>query len=199
MVSPDVTVVTSIGSEHHPTLPRLETTREEKAHMVRALAASGLAVLNGDDPHVMWMATVAPGRVVTFGVGTQCDVRASDVRLDWPRGMRFRLHADGQTRDVAIRLIGRQMVYPFLAAIAVALAERVPLDDAIARCGAMAPLPCATLCTSAPPPVRVPLPSRSKVTVYRFIAKLAVQDRSPVMLASWRVAVRSPSLQLTKW
>jgi UDP-N-acetylmuramyl pentapeptide synthase len=89
----------------------------------------------------MWMATVALGRVVTFGLGARCDVRASDVRLDWPHGMRFRLHADGQTRDVAIRLIGRQMVYPVLAAIAVALAERIPLDDAIARCGAMAPLP----------------------------------------------------------
>jgi UDP-N-acetylmuramyl pentapeptide synthase len=141
LVRPDVTVVTSIGSEHHPTLPRLEDTREEKSHMVRALAATGLAVLNGDDPHVRWMATVAPGPVVTFGLGAQCDVRASDVRLDWPRGMRFRLHADGRTRDVAIRLIGRQMVYPVLAAIAVALAERVSLDDAIARCGAMAPLP----------------------------------------------------------
>jgi len=141
LLRPDVTVVTSIGSEHHPTLPRLEDTREEKSQLVRALAASGLAVLNGDDPHVMWMATVAPGRVVTFGLGEQCDVRASDVRLDWPHGMRFRLHADGQTREVAIRLISRQMVYPVLAAIAVALAERVPLDDAIARCGALAPLP----------------------------------------------------------
>ena len=141
LVRPDVTVVTSIGSEHHPTLPRLENTREEKSHMVRALAASGLAVLNGDDPHVMWMASVAPGRVVTFGLGARCDVRASDVRLDWPRGMRFRLHADGQTRDVAIRLIGRPMVYPALAAIAVALAEGVSLDDAIARCAALPPTP----------------------------------------------------------
>ena len=141
LIRPDVTVVTSIGSEHHPTMPRLENTREEKSHMVRALDASGLAVLNGDDPHVMWMATVAPGRIVTFGLGAHCDVRATDVRLDWPFGMRFRLHANGQTRDVAIRLIGRQMVYPALAAIAVALSERIPLDDAIARCGAMAPLP----------------------------------------------------------
>ena len=58
LIRPDVTVVTSIGSEHHPTLPRLENTREEKAHMVRALAASGLAILNGDDPHVMWMAVI---------------------------------------------------------------------------------------------------------------------------------------------
>ncbi len=141
LIRPDVTVVTSIGSEHHPTLPRLENTREEKSHMVRALGASGLAVLNGDDPHVMWMATVAPGRVVTFGLGAHCDVRATDVRLDWPRGTQFRLHADGRTRDVAIRLIGRHMVYPVLAAIAVALAERVPLDDAISRCGALRPLP----------------------------------------------------------
>ncbi|CAG0991341.1 UDP-N-acetylmuramoyl-tripeptide--D-alanyl-D-alanine ligase [Burkholderiales bacterium] len=141
MIRPEVTVVTSIGSEHHALMPTLDITRAEKARMVRALPASGVAVLNGDDANVMWMKAHAPGSVVTFGFGPLCDVRATDDRLDWPRGMRFHLSAFGQEREVEIGLIGRQMVYPVLAAIAVALAEGVSLDEALSRCRALAPTP----------------------------------------------------------
>lgn len=141
IVWPDIAVVTSIGSEHHPTLPTLEHTRAEKGKLLRALRPGGIAVVNGDDPHTMWMSTLARGRVVTFGLGEGCDVRASDLRLDWPRGTRFRLDAFGETRDARIGLVGRPMVYPVLAAIAVAGVEGVPLDDALARCAALRPTP----------------------------------------------------------
>lgn len=141
IVRPDVAIVTSIGSEHHERLPTLEDKRGEKVELVRALGPAGVAVLNGDDPHVRWMLASAPGRVVTYGMGDDVDVRATDVRLDWPRGMRFRLHAFGETREVAIRLVGQWMIYPILAGAAVARLEGVPLDDALARLQALAPTP----------------------------------------------------------
>ena len=141
VVLPDVTVVTSIGSEHHRSLGTLDVTRDEKAWMVRALPPEGAAVLNGDDPNVMWMAGETRARIVTFGFGAGCDVRAEDARIDWPHGTRFRLAAFGETRDVAIRLVGRHMVYPALAAVAVARVEGVPLDDALARVASVAPTP----------------------------------------------------------
>ncbi len=130
MIRPDITVVTSIGSEHHTSLGTLETTREEKAAMVRILPRSGIAVINGDDPNVLWMRGETKARVVTFGFGETNDVRASDVSLaDWPNGTRFTLHADGESRDLRIKLIGRPMIYPILAAVAVALAEGFTLDQ----------------------------------------------------------------------
>ncbi|MEP6996586.1 MAG: Mur ligase family protein [Betaproteobacteria bacterium] len=138
LLRPDLTVVTSIGSEHHETLGSLDVTRAEKARMVSAMSTSGIAVLNGDDPNVLWMTAQAPGRVIAFGFGAGCDVRAEHIRLDWPHGTRFRLDAFGQQRELAVRLIGRQMIYPVLAAIAVALAEGVALDDALSR---IRPLP----------------------------------------------------------
>ncbi|MEO8485875.1 MAG: Mur ligase family protein [Betaproteobacteria bacterium] len=141
MARPDITVVTSIGSEHHRSLHTLDVTRDEKAWMVRALAPAGTAVLNGDDANVLWMATQTRARVVTFGFGQRCDVRAVDARAAWPGGMRFRLVAFGKERDVALRLLGRHMVYPALAAVAVAHIEGVPLDDAIARIEALEPTP----------------------------------------------------------
>jgi UDP-N-acetylmuramoyl-tripeptide--D-alanyl-D-alanine ligase len=141
VVRPSVTVVTSVASEHHRSLGSLEVTRTEKAWMVRVLAQSGTAVLNGDDPNVIWMQGQTRARTVTFGFGESCDVRAAEVRLAWPQGTRFRVRAFGQEREAAIRLLGRHMVYPALAAIAVAQLEGVPLDEALSRLQALAPTP----------------------------------------------------------
>ena len=141
LLRPDLTVVTSIGSEHHRSLGSLEVTRAEKAAMLRAMPPSGIAVLNGDDPNVLWMKTSVPGRVISFGFGADCDVRARNVQLDWPRGTRFDLDAFGERRHAEVGLIGRQMIYPALAAIAVALVEGVALDDALSRIHSLPPTP----------------------------------------------------------
>ena len=138
---PDVTVVTSIGSEHNRSLPTLEVTREEKCEMVRILPASGIAILNGDDPNVLWMKDQTHARVLTFGINKTNDIRASDITLDWPNGTSFKLQAGGETRDLHIRLIGKQMVYPILAAIAVALAGGLSLDQVVPALEALPPTP----------------------------------------------------------
>jgi UDP-N-acetylmuramoyl-tripeptide--D-alanyl-D-alanine ligase len=107
--------------------------------MVRILPPSGIAVLNGDDPNVLWMKSRTRARVITFGVHETNDIRASDVTLDWPNGTRFTLHAGSETREVRIRLIGKYMVYPILAAVAVSLAEGSPLDQVIPALEGMPP------------------------------------------------------------
>jgi UDP-N-acetylmuramyl pentapeptide synthase len=139
VVRPDVTVVTSIASEHHRSLGTLDVTRDEKAWMVRAIRPGGVAVLNGDDANVLWMAGETRARVVTYGFGADCDVRAEDASLDWPRGMRFRLTAFGRSHDVAIRLLGRHMIYPALAAFAVSQLEGTAPGEALARIAALPP------------------------------------------------------------
>jgi len=141
MLRADVAVVTCVGTEHHRSLNRPEVTREEKAHMVRALPASGLAVLNADDAHVLSMRHGTRARVMTYGFAGDSDVRAARLRADWPLGMGFRLRADGREREVRTHLFGRTMVYPVLAAVAVALAEGLDLDDVLARIEALPPTP----------------------------------------------------------
>ncbi|MFB3776851.1 MAG: Mur ligase family protein [Bryobacteraceae bacterium] len=141
MMQPDCAVVMSVGIEHHSSFGSLQVTRDEKADMVRVLPASGLAVLNGDDPNVLWMAGETRARVVTFGFGEDSQVRASDAELDWPLGMRFHLHAGGQVCDARIQLLGRHMIYPALAAVAVGLDRGVPLDLVLARLASITPSP----------------------------------------------------------
>jgi UDP-N-acetylmuramoyl-tripeptide--D-alanyl-D-alanine ligase len=139
VVRPDIVVVTSIASEHSRSFATLEATRAEKVRMVRALSPSGVAILNGDDPNVAWMAGETRARIVTFGFGAACTVRGAGFRLDWPAGSRFRVRAFGEEREVAVRLLGRHLAYAALAAIAAARVEGVPLDAAVAALRAVAP------------------------------------------------------------
>jgi UDP-N-acetylmuramoyl-tripeptide--D-alanyl-D-alanine ligase len=140
-VRPKFCVVTSVGTEHHRSIGSFELKRNEKAEMVRALPDSGLAVLNGDDPNVLWMAGQTGAKVVTFGFDATNDVRAEDVRLDWPHGTRFRLTVGAETREVRVRLMGRHMVYPALAAVALARSQEFRLDDVLSRLEALDPTP----------------------------------------------------------
>jgi UDP-N-acetylmuramyl pentapeptide synthase len=140
-IRPDVAVVTSVGSEHNRSLKTLEATRHEKAEMVRALPPSGLAVLNGDDRNVMWMAGETRARAVTFGFGEGNEVRATDVALEWPHGTRFTLHTPHGSQLVRIRLIGRPMVRAALAAVAVATNEGRALSEILPALEALAPTP----------------------------------------------------------
>ena len=141
MIRPDIVVVTSIGSEHNRSFKTLEATRHEKAEMVRGLSETGLAVLNGDDPNVLWMKGETNARSITFGFETTNDVRAQKLSFEWPRGMRFILCTNGETREVTTRLVGRHMVYSILAAAAAAVGEGVDLDEALPRVETVGPTP----------------------------------------------------------
>lgn len=131
-VAPDIAVVTSVAGEHLETMGSLETIEREKARLLAALRSGGVAVLNGDDPRVGAMAGLAPGPVWTYGFGAHNDVRALDVTIDWPRGMRFTALVRGEPVPVAIPLLGRHMVLPALAALTVAAIEGLPLAKAAA-------------------------------------------------------------------
>ncbi len=133
LIRPDITIVTSVASEHLSSFGSLEVTRAEKVEMVVATHPEGLVVLNCDDPNVRWMAGQARARVVTFGTGEDCDVRASAVRVCWPHGIEMTLRAKGETRELRAGLIGRHMVYPVLAAVAAATSAGIDLDSVVRR------------------------------------------------------------------
>lgn len=141
LLRPDVAVVTSIGSEHNRSFGSLDATQAEKTRIVTALALDGTAVLNRDDPRVWAMAGAAAGRVVSFGFDAGADVRATDFELDWPRGIRFQAHVAGRVLPVRAPLLGRIMVYPCLAAIAIAWLEGLVLERAVAALDGLTPSP----------------------------------------------------------
>lgn len=119
IASPKVAVVTNVHPVHLERMGTIENIAETKAELVRALPADGVAILNGDDERVRAMAAVAPGRVVTYGLGERNDVRADRVQTQGLRGSTFRVHLDGEALNVAVPLVGSHAVELALAAIAV--------------------------------------------------------------------------------
>jgi UDP-N-acetylmuramoyl-tripeptide--D-alanyl-D-alanine ligase len=141
MVRPDIVVVTSIGSEHNRSFKTLEATREEKSKIAVALPPDGLAVLNGDDDNVLWMRKPIQSRVITYGFRPDNDIRAADYSIQWPDGVCFRLLAGGESYRMRVRLLGRHMVYPVLAAAAVAVGEGIPLASVLPALSDLPPTP----------------------------------------------------------
>jgi len=138
---PDIAIVTSIGSEHNRSLGTLESTRLEKSEMVKILPKSGFAILNGDDPNVLWMSKQAKAQVITYGLNSTNDIYATDIRHDWPHGTRFVLHAKGYVRKLRIRLFGKHMIYPILSAAAALFSQGMDPDIFLPALERVSPAP----------------------------------------------------------
>lgn len=142
MVQPDLTIVTSIGSEHSRSFPDLAATRLEKSGMVSRTRLGGTVILNGDDPNVLWMKDLFPGPVITAGFEAHNRLRASDYRLEWPNGSVFQLHGAGQDGvEVRTGLLGRHHVQAVLGAVAAAIEMGVPLPEVLENLSRYGPRP----------------------------------------------------------
>ena len=138
MLRPDVVVVTAVKSDHNRSLRTLEDTRREKVKMVQALRPDGLAVLNGDDEHVRWMATQTLARIATYGFGEENTVRASDYTAESPGGsFTLRLPDPAQAVRLRTRLLGRHMAYPLLVAAFLAHEVGVAPEEISGRLAAL--------------------------------------------------------------
>ena len=144
LAAPTVGIVTTVAAVHTEFLGSLDGVREEKAGLVRALAADGVAVLNADDPRVAGMATETRARVVTYGHGATAHVRAIGDVVDDEAGLTLTLESGGERQTVTLALAGRHNVGNALAAAAAGVALGLPLAD-IAR-GLAAVRPVAGRC-----------------------------------------------------
>ena len=129
LAAPTVGIVTTVAAVHTEFLGSLDGVREEKAGLVRALTADGVAVLNADDPRVAGMAADTRARVVTYGRSATAHVRAVGEVVDDERGLTLTLETGGERQTVTLALAGRHNVGNALAAAAAGVALDVPLAD----------------------------------------------------------------------
>jgi len=117
---PDIGVVTNVGYAHVEAFDSIEGVALAKRELIEALnPATGVAVLNYDDPLVRQFRDVHSGPTITFGFLDAADVRATDYSPP-----RFRV--DGV--EFRTTLPGRHGVLNLLAGIAVARAFDIPPD-----------------------------------------------------------------------
>lgn len=128
VANPDVGIVTSVDMAHVEYLGDLDGVARAKGELVAALPASGLAVLNFDDPRVRAMASLSACSVLGYAVDADAEVRAEDVRLDRELRPRFRLSSPWGQAEVRLALHGAHQVSNALAAATVALWCGVPIE-----------------------------------------------------------------------
>jgi len=117
---PRIGAVLNVGRSHVGEFGSIDAVAKAKGELVEALPADGAAILNADDPNVAAMAKRTAARVVTFGLATGADVRATDISLDDLGRGSFRMTMPGGSADVRLRLHGGHHVANALAAAAIA-------------------------------------------------------------------------------
>ena len=118
---PAIAVVLNVGTAHLGEFGSREMIAATKAELVQAVPASGVVILNADDPVVAAMAAQTSARVVTVGRSETAQVRAEDITLDELARPSFTLSAPQGAIAVQLALHGEHHVSNALCAAAVAL------------------------------------------------------------------------------
>ncbi|MCA9053885.1 MAG: UDP-N-acetylmuramoyl-tripeptide--D-alanyl-D-alanine ligase [Planctomycetaceae bacterium] len=115
LIAPEIGLLTAIAPAHLEHFRSLEAICRAKGELLESLPASGIAVLNGDDPLVRRLARRAPCRVILAGEEIQNDVVATRVKVN-DRRLRFRVGAT----EFQLPAVGRHHLNSALLSIAVA-------------------------------------------------------------------------------
>ena len=127
---PDIAVVLNVGEAHLGEFGSRAAIATAKGELVEALAPSGHAVLNADDPLVARMADRTTAPVVTFGQEHPADVRITALEVDALARPRLTLDTPEGLIDLQLALHGRHQAMNAAAALAAAFAAGLPLDAA---------------------------------------------------------------------
>jgi UDP-N-acetylmuramoyl-tripeptide--D-alanyl-D-alanine ligase len=130
---PQVGIVTNIGTVHAERAGSQEKIARGKSELVQALPAApiGTAILNLDDPMVAAMQKMTRANVLFYGLNSSAELWADHIESDGLKGLHFHLHYHGETFVTRAPLIGQHSVHTILRAIAAALVEEMPIEEAI--------------------------------------------------------------------
>ena len=134
-LQPVLSVVTNIDADHMETYGQdFEKLKQTFVEFLGHLPFYGLAVVCKDDPHVRSIMAAVTRPMLTYGIESDADLRAENVRWDQGR-MRFTavsVDRNHKPLDVTLNLPGVHNVLNALAVIAVAREVGAP-DAAIAK------------------------------------------------------------------
>lgn len=115
IANPTVAVLTNVGESHLEFLKDEEGVFKEKSDLVKHMSAKGSVIINGDDPYLRRMDSKhLKRRLITFGINSDCDCRATDVSMSQDSQLEFKA---GKKQDFLLHTPGVHNVYNALAAI----------------------------------------------------------------------------------
>ena len=137
-LSIDVVVFTRLPDVpvHVEYFPSPEAVAEEKLSLLQGLTPGGTIVYNLDDTTISQGLLADAHRKISFGFSADADVSLVDMELvsegDIPQGISFHVHHGKETAKVFLtQSLGKQHVYPALAALACGLAQGLTLAQGV--------------------------------------------------------------------
>ncbi|MBN2497858.1 MAG: UDP-N-acetylmuramoyl-tripeptide--D-alanyl-D-alanine ligase [Deltaproteobacteria bacterium] len=188
---PQVGVLTNVHPVHLLGLGGIEAVSRAKAELLEALPASGVAVINADDPFVLKAAERSPAQRLSFGTSPVADVRIGAVRQE-KLELHFVLKLPEEEIELRLPHLGLHNAHNAAAAAAVGVAEGVAPAQIAER-----------LARAAWPPMRM---ERKDLGVARLLVDCynanprsvhaAIQTLTAVAAGERRLAVLGDMLEL---
>ena len=129
----DVAIFTNLTLDHLDYHQTMEQYCLAKNRLFRSLnVETATAVVNADSA---WTPKILEGcraRVVSYGIDTPADLRATDIALT-SHGTKLAIHYQGKVYPCEWPLVGRFNVYNCLAAMAAVLCLPVPLEEIVVK------------------------------------------------------------------
>lgn len=126
----DIGIFTNLTGDHLDYHKTTANYFEAKKRLFDKLKAEAAAVLNMDDKRVASLKRSLKTGVMTYGVKSRADVTAKNIALSMG-GTRFTVNAPGMSFEAGTKLIGVHNVSNILAAIASAIALKIPKEAII--------------------------------------------------------------------
>ena len=128
MSKPTVALVNNAAAAHLEGLGTIEAVAKAKGEIYQGLSEDGVAVINRDDEFSnMWLALSQRYSVITFGLAEGADVTAS--YKETKKGLVIKVNAKGQKLKIKLNTVGEHSVLNALAAVAVAIAAKVSVEN----------------------------------------------------------------------
>jgi UDP-N-acetylmuramoyl-tripeptide--D-alanyl-D-alanine ligase len=139
IAEPEYRVWTNVGDAHMGFFESADAIADAKAEVLEHSRTTDVVVANANDQRVMSRVKAFAGPVVTFGIDTAADVRATGIELRGLDGTRAHIRTRQGETDFATPLLGLGNLMNVLAATATALDFGVSLEAIAARVSQLAP------------------------------------------------------------
>ncbi len=126
----DISVITKVSEipVHVEFFNSPEDVLIEKFYLAKALKDNGVLIIPTDDKRLIEISKDIKQKIITFGIENSANVFASNIEIDIQRGISFKLNYEGNSLPVNLSgVLGKQQVYPLIAAIAVGIARGIPI------------------------------------------------------------------------
>jgi UDP-N-acetylmuramoyl-tripeptide--D-alanyl-D-alanine ligase len=138
---PDVAVELNVLPVHVEHLGSIENVAKAKAELVEGMKTGGTAVLNADDFRVLSMRKLSKGASITYGIESESDVTAKNIRFERFGETRFELQTPKDSAEVLFPLNGKHNILNALAASTVGFSFGMSAREIAAALHTVAPPP----------------------------------------------------------